>query len=626
MNETFEIIGGSLRRYSGSEKEVCVPEGVTEIGYKAFEGNNRIRKVILPESVVRIRRFAFARCGNLEEIQLPEGLAFIESYAFYFCCRLSEISLPENLKKIGLSAFSVCESLTSVRIPKRLEVFGRFVFSGCLNLADVQFPSDLETIPEGTFFRCVSLGTLALPPSLKNIGNSAFHSTENLSLRLPKGLQKLGYHAFACAQNIKVLFPLHFTTLPDGLFERAGECSMFAPNVPFASLSAVERKASVVGYAEAPADFVAALPKEEEEEYLRYLRRYRKKFYLRMEKTEGLLQKMIEYRLIPYEDIEDLVKLLAGSPSQTAMLLEYQQSLLTPEMLRKLERKAKREEERIFSGAAATASEMKNEWIFEKLDNGTYLLRSYKGTSTEIIVPDRIGKCEVSAVDDYAFSPFRPRLTEEQQAFRHTITSVMIPDTVKRLGEHLFDGCSSLEEVRLSEGITDLSEAVFCDCKHLISVNLPESLKRIHKSAFSNCSSLTRLVLPEGIGKIEKLAFQGCSSLTEINLPRKLRSIAPSLFENCLDLKEIHLPEGVTSIGACAFHNCLNLKNLYLSEKIQQIGNNAFQYCNSLIIHTQKGSFAERFLQKRDIRHNDLENRLNFVQFIECKKSLQKIS
>ncbi|MBQ3489139.1 MAG: leucine-rich repeat domain-containing protein [Clostridia bacterium] len=497
MNENFEILGTRLIAYYGTEQTVFVPDGITEIGSESFLKNESIRKIILPEGICKIQSYAFALCSNLEEIQLPESLQSIENRAFYLCKNLWKIRFPNSLKKIGTCAFRHCEALFRVHIPENIEQLEKFAFADCKYLTDVRLPSGWKHIPEGCFYGCTSLRDFSFPDTLKSIGPKAFSYTNGLKLRLPESLEKIGFHAFALSRNMTVFFPSHITEIPEKLFDHSDSHVIFAPSVPFSSLSPKNKTAAVIGYAQAPEALLAVFPKESEEEYLRYLFRYRKKFYPHIAKHEALLAKMTEHRLIPYEETQALSESFSENPALTAMILSYQNMLLTPEMILKLERKAKRETENIFSDRPPSITEVRKDWLFEKLDNGTYLLRSYKGNATEILVPDRIGTCPVSAIGDYAFSPFRLRLTDEQQKIRHSITTVIIPASVQKLGSHLFYGCSSLEEVRLPDEITELREFFFCDCEKLRTVSLPETLQTIGTDAFARCYALVTFVKKE---------------------------------------------------------------------------------------------------------------------------------
>ena len=377
---------------------------------------------------------------------------------------------------------------------------------------------------------------------------------------------------------------------------------MFAPSVPFHALSSKLRFASVLGFAKAPDDLLSVFPDKEKAEFLAYLRRYRKKFYPLLEQNENLLSVMVEHNSISLEETETLLEMLQNSVSCTAALLNYRQTLLTPEEELRLQRREQRAFDRLFSDEPPTLTEMKKDWILKKLENGTLCLCAYKGNATEILVPSRIGKYTVSAIGDYAFSPLRPHSAEERSKRCHDIRSVTIPETVKTIGKHLFQNCFSLESVEIAGEITELPESSFLDCPKLNAVKLPDTLKKIGKYAFSDCHELRNLIVPPFVEIIEESAFHSAYQLEEVQLPETLTEISESLFETCIDLKKVNIPSSVRVIRDKAFKNCSRLQSVFISKNIQMIGKDVFEGTH-VRIQTEKGSFAEQCLNDNQIPH-----------------------
>ena len=96
----------------------------------------------------------------------------------------------------------------------------------------------------------------------------------------------------------------------------------------------------------------------------------------------------------------------------------------------------------------------------------------------------------------------------------------------------------------------------------MTELTLPNSVTRIGESAFSGCSGLTELTLPSSVTRIGNSAFEGCSGLTELTLPNSVTSIGESAFWDCTGLTELTLPSSVTSIGAGAFGDCSGLSKI----------------------------------------------------------------
>lgn len=114
----FVIENGVLVKYTGSEGDIVVPEGVTEIGSYAFSKINILpdgRKwlttnhvplsVTLADSVEHIDDAAFAECENLHTVVFSANLKTIGDNAFARCFKLENIILPNTLESIGCAAF-----------------------------------------------------------------------------------------------------------------------------------------------------------------------------------------------------------------------------------------------------------------------------------------------------------------------------------------------------------------------------------------------------------------------------------------------------------------------------------------------------------------------------------------
>lgn len=73
-NRDFQIKNGVLTKYKGSGGRVTVPDGVTEIGMRAFKNCAAITEIVLPESLEVIGFDAFFGCTGLRQMFLPKGV------------------------------------------------------------------------------------------------------------------------------------------------------------------------------------------------------------------------------------------------------------------------------------------------------------------------------------------------------------------------------------------------------------------------------------------------------------------------------------------------------------------------------------------------------------------------
>lgn len=106
-----------------------------------------------------------------------------------------------------------------------------------------------------------------------------------------------------------------------------------------------------------------------------------------------------------------------------------------------------------------------------------------------------------------------------------SLVGITLPPSIQRVD---FNGCHSLREVVLPEGLEKVGSFCFKDCHSLERVGLPSTVKRIDSSAFRNCRRLTQLELPEGLETVEYDAFEGCRRLGRIRIPSTVKKLGRS--------------------------------------------------------------------------------------------------
>ena len=173
------------------------------------------------------------------------------------------------------------------------------------------------------------------------------------------------------------------------------------------------------------------------------------------------------------------------------------------------------------------------------------------------------------------------------------LTSLTLPDGVKKIGQSAFSGCSGLTSLTLPSSIAAIGESAFSGCSGLTSLTLPSSITTIGESAFYHCSGLTSLTLPSSITTISENAFSGCSGLTSLTLPDGVTEIGDFAFKGCSGLTSLTLPDGVTEIGWCAFSGCSGLTSLTLPSSITTISASAFSGCSGLTSLTLPSNITE---------------------------------
>jgi hypothetical protein len=93
--------------------------------------------------------------------------------------------------------------------------------------------------------------------------------------------------------------------------------------------------------------------------------------------------------------------------------------------------------------------------------------------------------------------------------------SVVIPSTVREIGERAFASVHSLIDLRFEEGVERIKLSAFSYCSGLNTVAFPASLVVIDECALLYCTGLLEVVLPAGITEIDR-AFEEVSSLVNL--------------------------------------------------------------------------------------------------------------
>ena len=189
------------------------------------------------------------------------------------------------------------------------------------------------------------------------------------------------------------------------------------------------------------------------------------------------------------------------------------------------------------------------------------------------------------------------------EAFREdSITSIVLPNTIKELESSAFAFCHQLASINLPEGLEYIYDDVFWHCDALTSLTLPSTVKYVGYYAFEYCMGLKTIDIPnsvEGIGgwvclgdsldepvyNNKFFVFLPYNYAENYTIPDGIETICEaSFFDNNL-LKSITIPSSVKKIGRYAFSDCDSLTSVTLSEGLETIEDKAFQSTSITSLH-----------------------------------------
>ena len=158
--------------------------------------------------------------------------------------------------------------------------------------------------------------------------------------------------------------------------------------------------------------------------------------------------------------------------------------------------------------------------------------------------------------------------------------TVLSADTIN---SYAFYGCSTIENVYLSENTTTIGYYAFYNCVGLTNIKLPNSISSVGNAAFNYCKNLQDVYYNGDLETWSKIMFDSSSSnpmyygsnfyvlkqsgyqeVTEIVLGDSVTSIGQYQFYGFNNVTEITVPNSVDSIGTYAFYGCSGLEKLSL--------------------------------------------------------------
>ena len=204
----------------------------------------------------------------------------------------------------------------------------------------------------------------------------------------------------------------------------------------------------------------------------------------------------------------------------------------------------------------------------------TATVNGVSGSGTEMVIPSTT----MLADTEYTVTAIEINQWSDESStdiIHNQITSLIIPDSIKRIGMNSFAGNrstkSKLKTVTLPKECV-IEGSAFANTG-LETLTLGSGITLYDENdmgaTFSGCTSLETLNLDAET--IPDSCFQGCTALTTINWGTNIKTIGQHAFTYCSELKNVVLPEGVESIDSYAFHDCY-LESLTLPSTVTTLG------------------------------------------------------
>ena len=228
---------GWLVGYSGTDKDVTVPDCVVGLDNWAFSSNDSIETITVPESVKSVSYKSIVGLDNLKKIVFAEGVEKISNIAVSLCPKLECVSIPDSILELDKEWVYECpdikytydgavkyignennpyvilvdgdKALTEYDVKPGTKIILDEAFMDAENLKRASFPEGLKVIAFSAFSGCESLAEVSFGEGLSEIGGCAFSGTVIEELKLPGTLRKIGWRAFEA--------PVKRFSIPEGI-------------------------------------------------------------------------------------------------------------------------------------------------------------------------------------------------------------------------------------------------------------------------------------------------------------------------------------------------------------------------------------------------------------------------
>jgi hypothetical protein len=364
--------------------------------------------------------------------------------------QITTIVVGEGITKLSMSVFQQLPALKTVYLPSTLEESGTWTFKDCTALEQVTFAPGAKEIGARMFENCTSLRTVTMGSGIQTVGEGAFLGCTSLeTISLPDTVTSIGAQAFNESGLRSFIVPPEVTEIPLGAF--AACVSLTTVTLP-AGLTAI------------------------------------------------------------------------GDSAFTGC--EALQTINLPDGLQTIDRGA-------FYGCTSLSAMVVPSQVTKV---GGSAWENCTGL-TSLVLPDSILTLGESCLKNSGYFN-RGENWSDGLLYLGNFLIAADPETVSG-------------SITLREGILGMADGAFLDCTAVTSVQLPQTVTRIPQRAFQGC---TGLEMPNiQVKEIGISAFGGCTALTSVTLGDTVETVGREAFFDCTFLSQVTVENPELSIGDYAF-------------------------------------------------------------------------
>ena len=524
-------------------------QGLVTIGNAAFGTNTSLKRVTIPDTVTTIGSYAFGTCTSLEWVDIPASVTAIGSYAFEknneFVTNITDLSawcriqfngtsgqfysnpterghklylngelitdlvIPDGVTSIPAGAFDRCTYIESVTIPDSVTTIGKYAFRGSNNIETVTIGSGVTAIGDNAFTECTGLrevhiddvaawcginfadlnanpltfahdlyvndvyATVTVPNTVTDIKQYVFTGISNPVI-VAGGVENIRYRAFYDATTQSVTLNEGLKTIENDAFSRCN------------NLLSIDLPDSLTTIGTYVFNECTSLKDVEIGTGLTAIGNY--DFY----KCTSIEEITIPANIVTIGN--DAFDMCTGLET-----LNLNEGLVT-----------------IGNAAFGTNTSLTRVTIPDTVTTiGSYAF----GTCTSLQWIDI--PASVTSIGGYAFeknNEFVTNITDVAAwcAIRFNGTTGQYYSCPFEKGHILYLNGEPLTDLVIPEGVTSIAQGAFDGCTTIQTVRLPSTLTEVKNYTFRNATNLTSIAVPDSVTAMNSGAFSGCGALTNV--------------------------------------------------------------------------------------------------------------
>ena len=658
LPNTITAIGETAFCGCHNLSDVRLSYGLDSIGKEAFYQCSALNSITIPNSVSYIGWNAFYECTGLTDVVLPKGIKELNG-TFIGCSSLSDIRIPASVNTLD-GTFTQCSSLQSVVIPNSVNLVGDRAFEDCTSLISVYIPNSVTSIGERAF-RNTRLQIVVLPNQLQHIGDYAFDLCNGLTSITSRADNPPALSSKNCF--LEQLYNSAFVSVPQqavNVYQSADWWNLFQNLTGNVLLNNIyDFEVNGIYYIKCDDNNVYVTYKNTN--YNSYNGNVNIPSTITQDSRTYHVIGIGHNAFYNCSNLSGVT--IPNSVTSIGSAAFYHcsnlSSLTIPESITAIGDEAFSE----CTGLTQLTWNAKNcpsngDMYTSKLTTVSIgaevelLPDGFASGSriTSITIPSTvasIGKkafnnCTsltavsipkaVCAIGDNAFAGCNNlktlawnaqecwsngnmytsninqitigndvKVIPSRFATNSRISTIILPSTVRHIGDFAFSGCGNLATFNLPDQLETIAPGAFEGCSSINSLTIPESVHSIGDYAFSGCRPtdltwnaidcgkngnmttefINRVTIGDGVKKLPS-GFVANSQISTISIPNSVDSIYSNAFQNCSGLSNIDIPNSVTYIGNSAFIDCSGLINITIPNAVTSIGDYAFAYCSGL--------------------------------------------